>query len=141
LQTAATSEADGPGPAAAPPAIAMLAGCTLARVAVDDSLSLSLRAAGRAVTLRVDAAACLRSGGREHAIDTDGDPASAAPLLGLLNRRVESASIRPDGGLELAFSGGAALGVDPSDHAISWSATAADGAQASCLAEGKVVWA
>lgn len=136
MRTDATSEAAEP----APPAIATLAGCTLARVAVDDSLTLSLRAAGRSVTLRIDAAGRVRAGGRVLPFDTDADPASAAPLLGLLNARVSGASVRPDGGLLLTFGTGEVLDVEPSEHAIAWSAIAADGAQASCIAEGRVVW-
>lgn len=136
MRTAATSESK----PASPPAIAMLAGCTLARVAVDDSLTLGFRAAGRAVTLRIDVAGRLQAAGRMQAFDTDGDPASAAPLLGLLNGRVAAAAVRADGGLEIGFAGGEVVVVEPSDHAIAWSATSTGGAQASCLAEGRVVW-
>lgn len=136
MRTAATSEAA----LAPPPAIAMLAGCTLSRIAVDDSLTLGLRASGRSATLRIDGAGRLQAAGGARAFDTDGDPASAGPLLGLLNSRVDEATVRADGALELRFAGGERLVVEPSDHAIAWTAIASDGAQASCLAEGKVVW-
>jgi len=122
--------------AAVPKAVAGLAGCMLTRVAVDDSFTLSLHADGRSATLRIDGAGHLD----RTAFDPDSDPPSAAPLLCLLHRRVDSAQVSEDGGLHLVFSGGERLAVAPSEHNVSWAVRASDGSQASCIAEGRVVW-
>jgi len=108
----------------------------LTRIAVDDAVTLSLHAGGRQATLRIDGAGTLDGS----AFDPDTDPASVAPLLALVHRRIDAAELGEDGALRLVFSGGARLAVLPNEHAVSWAVRASDGAQASCIAEGKVVW-
>jgi hypothetical protein len=119
-----------------PKAVAGLAGCMLTRIAVDDAFTFSLHAGGRQSTLRIDGAGTLDGA----AFDPDANPASAAPLLSLLHRRIDAAELGDDGALHLAFGGGARLTVLPNEHAVSWAVRGSDGAQASCIAEGKVVW-
>lgn len=119
-----------------PKAVAALDGCMVTRVAVDDSFTLSLRADGRAATLRIDGAGRIDRA----AFDPDVDPQSAAQLLGLLHQRVAHATVAADGALELSFQSGVRLAVMPSEHSVSWAVQASDGSQACCIAEGRVVW-
>ncbi|MCS6920946.1 MAG: DUF6188 family protein [Elioraea sp.] len=123
-----------------PKALAALAGCTVTRLCVDDSVTLALHALGRAVTLRVDGPGRLQRAGAAHGFDTDADPATAAALLGLLYDTVASGFVGADGTLEIRFASGAHLSVPASEHGVAWSLHTADGARASCIAEGRVVW-
>lgn len=123
-----------------PEALATLSGCTVTRLCVDDSATLSLRAGGMSAILRLDGAARLQRAGQSFVFDTDADPASAAALLGLLYDRIAAAALGTDGALELRFASGASLTVLPSEHGVSWSVQTSRGAGASCIAEGRIVW-
>jgi hypothetical protein len=118
-----------------PPIVQAIPGCIVTRVAVDDSFTLTLCGIDREVVLRIDGAGALAGTG----FDPDRDPLSVAPLLGVLNHRVDGAHIEADGALVLDIMG-RELRVFASEHAVSWSMRGPDGTRASCLAEGRVVW-
>jgi hypothetical protein len=118
-----------------PPIVQAIPGCLVTRVAVDDSFTVTLCGIDREVVLRIDGAG--EAAGTP--FDPDRDPLTVAPLLHMLNRRVDAARIEPDGGLVIDIQG-RTLRVFPSDHVVSWSMRGPDGMRASCLAEGKVVW-
>ncbi|MGE0797796.1 MAG: DUF6188 family protein [Lautropia sp.] len=124
---------------AVPPIIQAVDGCIVTRLIVDDSFTLTLCGIDREVVLRIDGRGVLTSAGEEQPIDPDRDPATAAAMLKLLNRRVDAIRLASDGGLTLEC-GDAALHVPPSEHTLSWSMRGPDGMRASCLAEGRVVW-
>ncbi|MGD9943892.1 MAG: DUF6188 family protein [Burkholderiaceae bacterium] len=122
-----------------PPIIQAVHGCVVTRLTVDDSFTLSLCGIDREVVLRIDGSGVLRSADGEQQIDPDRDPTSAAAMLKLMNRHVDSVRLDDDGGLTLEC-GDVSLQLLPSDHTLSWSMQGPDGTRASCLAEGRVVW-
>lgn len=123
-----------------PDVIAALRGCRVTRFVVDDSLTLTLQGPGRQLAVRIDGEGRLQRNGQSHRFSPDEDPAGLAPLLSLMNARLDSASVAADGVLELRFEHGAALTALPHDHQVSWSVRIPGGGSASCIAEGKVVW-
>lgn len=122
-----------------PEAVSAMVGGTLTRLIIDDSVTLMVRNRAREITLRVDVAGRLDGADGAHAFDPDTDPASLGCLVPLLFSRIDAAGIEKDGTLKVRI-GGTTLTVPFDDHQISWSLCASDGAQASCLAEGFVVW-
>lgn len=122
-----------------PEAVKAMRGGMLTRLIIDDSVTLLMRNRDREITLRVDVAGRLEADGATTPFDPDTDPASLGCLVPLLFQRIADAGIEKDGTLSLTI-GGTALIVPFDDHQISWSLTTSDGAQASCLAEGFVVW-
>jgi hypothetical protein len=128
--------------ASLPALIGLMAGCIVERIAVDDSVTLYLRAADRALQLRFDTAASLQGGDRQlapHRISPDTDPASVAPLLDWLHRRIEQVDLAADGALELRARTGV-LTLWPDEHQMSWTLRGSTGEQVSCVADGKVIW-
>ncbi len=117
------------------PVVKAMPGCIVSRVAVDDSFTLTLCGIDREIVLRIDGEGEI--GGTT--FDPDRDTMSVLPLLSTLNRRVDAARVEADGGLILDIEQ-RQLRVLPNDHGVSWSMHATDGARASCLAEGRVVW-
>lgn len=123
-----------------PPAVQALAGMTLVRVAVDDAGLLALRAAGREAIVRIDGAGLIHdSKGVAHAFDPDESPQSLGVVLGLLQQRVNLATVANDGSLCLQI-GENVLTVQPHDHQVSWDVKTSDDRSAACLAGGMVVW-
>jgi hypothetical protein len=57
-----------------------------------------------------------------------------------LHDRVTEVDLAGNGDLRLTFSSGLAVLVLAADHAVSWTALSSDRSQASCIAEGRVVW-
>jgi hypothetical protein len=129
-----------PASPALPEAVATLCGCRVARLVIDDSLTLVLQGKGREATLRIDGAGHFTRGGASHRFSADEDPAGLAPLLSLLGARVQAILLADDGGLEVRFENDAGLRALPDEHQVSWTVRASDGRSAACLAEGKVVW-
>jgi len=125
-----------------PALIGLMAGCTVERIAVDDSVTLCLRAADRALQLRFDTAASLQAADTQlapHRISPDTDPGSVAPLLAWLHRRIEQVDLAADGALELRVRTGV-LTLWPDEHQMSWTLRGSTGEQVSCVADGKVIW-
>lgn len=122
-----------------PAAVSALKGCIVTRLVIDDALALAACEAGRELTLRIDGAGRFIRAGEVHAFDCDRDPMSVAPLIRLLNERIERVALADDGTLELATRD-ASLAVEPHDHQMTWSICCASGERASCIAEGRVVW-
>lgn len=125
---------------ATPPSIiTAIVGCIASRLSIDDSFTLTLCGIDREIVLRIDGNGELERDNICTAFDPDLDPISVMPLIGLLNRRIDTAELGDDGQLTL-FSAGVRLTVMPSEHAISWSVHGPNGIRASCIAEGRVVW-
>lgn len=124
---------------AVPPAVAALAGFMITRMVIDDSVTLILHRGDREARLRIDGRGSLERQGQRIAFDPDSAPASVGPLIEFIHERIDEADVTPEGGLRLRI-GKALLCVDPDDHQVSWSISTSDGAQASSIAEGKVVW-
>lgn len=122
-----------------PRAVQALAGCTVTRLVVDDAVTLALRSATHEVMLRIDAAGVLAREDGEHRFDPDTNTESVACLLGLVHRRVSAVHLAEDGVLVCEF-GNDRLRLQPHPHQVSWSLSGPDGSNASCLAEGMVVW-
>ncbi len=125
-----------------PALIGLIAGCTVERIAVDDSVTVYLRAADRALQLRFDTAASLQDGdgpGVPHRLSPDTDPGSVAPLLRWLHRRIDRVDLAADGALELRVRS-AVLTLWPDEHQLSWTLRGSTGEQVSCVADGKVLW-
>jgi hypothetical protein len=125
-----------------PQLIGQIAGCIVERLAIDDSVTLFLRAADRALQLRFDTAASLQGADAQlapHRITPDTDPGSVAPLLGWLHRRVEQVDLAADGALELRGRPGV-LTIWPDEHQMSWTLRGSTGERVSCVADGKVIW-
>lgn len=123
-----------------PDALAALRGCRVTRFIIDDSLTLALGAAGREAVLRIDGEGRFERDGHSHRFSPDEDPAGLAPILSLMNARVDAVSLAADGTLQLRFEDGAQLLALPDDHHVTWSARILGGGSAACIAEGKVVW-
>ena len=139
-RTVATSESSArPDAQPLPAALAALPGSAVTRLIIDDSLTLVLQAPGNELVLRIDGSGRWQWHGETASFSADADPASLAPLLGLLQARVVGVALADDGRLELRFDQGALLSALPDDHQIAWTVRSA-GASATCLAEGKVVW-
>ncbi len=122
-----------------PPAVEALSGCIITRLVIDDSVALNLRGGEREVQLRIDGRASLKHLDKALLFDPDGDPTSVGCLISLIQQKVNKVEITPEGGLDLHV-GAALISIDPDEHQVSWSIIASDGSQASCIAEGKVVW-
>jgi len=122
-----------------PPAVEALLGCIITRLVIDDSVTFGLCNGEREVRLRMDGRGSLKQPDQTLLLDPDGDPVSIACLIGLIHERVDRVEITPEGGLDLQV-GKSLICLDPDEHQVSWSITASDGSQASCIAEGKVVW-
>jgi hypothetical protein len=125
-----------------PELIGRIVGCIVERLAIDDSVTLFLRAADRSIQLRFDTAASLQAADRQlapHRISPDTDSGSVAPLLGWLHRRIEQVDLAADGALELRASLGV-LTIWPDEHQMSWTLRGSTGEQVSCVADGKVIW-
>ncbi|WP_143174208.1 DUF6188 family protein [Streptoalloteichus hindustanus] len=65
--------------------------------------------------------------GEVRTIDPEGEPASLAPLLGLLRAEVEEIRVFSDGRLRLAFPGGTVLEVRPDNDFEAWTLTGTSG--------------
>lgn len=127
---------------ALPPLVSAIAGCIVERLTVDDSVTFHLRAADRSLQLRFDTAASLQRAPDEAsplAISPDTDPASVAPLLDWLHRRIDSVDLAADGALELRGAQGV-LTLWPDEHQMAWTLRSAAGQSVSCVADGKVIW-
>lgn len=129
-----------PADAGMPVALAALTGCVVIRLALDDALTLTLQGAGREAVVRIDGDAELRAGEQAARFCVDADPRAAAPALAMLHRRVRRTVLAADGTLTLECDGDLRLAALPHDHQIGWTVRLADGASATCLAEGRVVW-
>lgn len=127
-------------PPALPAALAVLAGFSVIRVAVDDALTLTLQGVGGEATLRLDGEVLLQSDSAAARFCVDTDPSAAGPALGLLQRRVRRLRLEENGTLHIEWDGTLRLSALAHDHQVSWQVRAADGSSATCLAEGRVVW-
>jgi hypothetical protein len=122
-----------------PPALAALKGCVITRLTIDDALGLALCGEGRELSLRIDAPGELHHAGGVHAFDPDRDPRTLGDLICLLNQRVDDVRLHENGGIEIVTRE-SRVTVPPEEHQMAWTVTSSDGARASCIAEGRVVW-
>lgn len=95
------------------------------RVQVDYALSL-LTSDG--YIFRIEQPLTLtNSGGRQHLLIPEGDPAKLAPALELARTAMTVANAFDDGHLELAFGNGASLQVPSGEDFESWEACGPEG--------------
>lgn len=122
-----------------PEAVSALEGCTITKLVIDDSVHMALQSRSLNATLRIDTAGEVRNGESKAQFDPDAAPESLTAIVPLLHQRIGQAKLEDDGSL-VVTAGPWELRVPFHDHEISWSISTSTSAQASCLAEGFVVW-
>jgi hypothetical protein len=80
--------------------------------------------------------------GDELELDPNGPPEALSPVLGLLRRTIDEASVENDGTLRLAFREGGHLRCEPHAQFEAWQMNAPDGVSVVCVPGGgePVAW-
>jgi len=116
-----------------------LSGLRVTRCLVDFSFGLELLADHQFFTLTIEQAFNVAVAGSGMAeITPAADPASVCPALALLDRVVQDATAFKDGRLDVRFSDGSTLTVDPHPQFEAWNLTSDSGVRMVALPGGGV---
>ena len=104
---------------------------------VDHGFSISLE---KSLSLRIEADFdFVDATGTLHRITTEDDPTTCGPALALSRATVVSMQVQDGGRLEMSFTDGSHLAVEPLPRYEAWTTAEANGAKVVCMAEGELV--
>lgn len=120
-----------------------ISGRTVTRCSIDHAFGVDLwESDDRYASISIEGVfTLLRADGCASLLNPAGKPTALAPALGLFALRIEQAQAFKDGTLEMAFTDGSTLRVDPDPHYEAWTFVAAGGSRVVSLPGGDLaVW-
>ncbi|MBI3326060.1 MAG: hypothetical protein HYZ81_05085 [Nitrospinae bacterium] len=120
--------------------VAPLAGKTVTRCFVDHALGIECWDRERETTIRIEGNFVFRVSGAEHRLSPE-QPTALGPALSIIHKGVVSAWVHKGGCLEVNFSDGSGLSVEPDAEYEAWEIVGSGGLRVVCAPGGTLsIW-
>ena len=121
-------------------AVAPLAGRTVTRCFVDYAFGIECWDRERETTMRIEGNFVLKVNGAEQRLSPE-QPTALGPAFSIIHKAVDSARVYKDGCLEVNFSDGSSLFVEPDSEYEAWEIVGRGGLRVVCVPGGSLsIW-
>lgn len=120
--------------------VAPLGGKTVTRCFVDHAFGIEYWDRGRETTIRIEGNFVFRVSGAEHRLSPE-QPTALGPALSIIHKAVVSTKVYKGGCLEVNFSDGSGLSVEPDAAYEAWEIVGSGSLRVVCAPEGRLsIW-
>ena len=117
-----------------------LSGKTVTRCLIDYAFGIECWDGERETRIRIEGTFVLKVNGPEHTLSPE-QPTALGPALSIIHKAVDSARVYKDGCLEVNFSDGTRLSVEPDSEYEAWEIVGSGGLRVVCAAGGSLsIW-